>query len=540
MIYNLINGDVAVFGAELVGGAKAIKNLDIILQSVSRKLERPHSVQSVVFSLVAPKGILANSAEDSGAVTVNLMHCFCQSYDKVTEDSEMECIAINALFWHNVYVSYIHEALHLADPELSEEDVSAAAKSMVFEIVRDYALEPASCEFLRGQMAELVAGAKEGDFFDTQKKMFDGGVFYWFKGTAEILELKLTTFRSYMHWASGHVDDDIRWTALPKLMVTDITTTVTPKTEPAPIMAQMGARMAAQEFMIVDVVNPQPEVAPIFIPPNNTVVDDQSVYTDNYADFTDDGGDYFGDSEMMTGEGQFTGGGFEDDDYSEPIGGMMAFAQANMPAPMAQPATPSTAFPAFIQPQAVVTNMVTEQHSAVKVSLPKTGLTPEQTSEIARGVYSKCFSFVFGACGQLTNSDQAFSNPDGVSVEPIPLTDIEKQVVVAMNCFIDGRWVKIPTTNGLIGFVGKVKNLPTYKLFINVDGVEICRLVLPQNPAKKDGNGQYTKTAIMTRGGAKIVYILEGDDNAKAAGAKNYICKAVVAPGTQLTEWIAC
>lgn len=529
MMYNLTNGEVAVFGAEMVGGGRAIKNLDIVLQEMSRKLGRPHNVNSVVFSLTAPKGDLANCAMASRAICVNIMHTFCRSYDKITEETKMAGISINALFWHNVYVSYIHEALHLDDPNLPEEDISTAAKAMAFEIVRDYALEPGSCEFMRGQMAELAIGAKEGDFFDTQKKMFDEGLFYWFKPTAEILELKLKSFRSYMHWASAAADDDIRWISPPKMLAAQIHT-------PAEVVVQPAQVMTAGAST----------VSPTFIPPNSEVImDDQSVYKGVYNDHIDDGGDYFDDGEMMAGDSQFVGsdGDYEDDEYTAPIGAMMAFAQATMPAPTAQPAAPSTAFPAFTQtpaPVATVTNMVADQHSAVKVTLPKTGLTFDQTSVIARGVYSKCFNIIFGLCGQLSNSEKAFSNPNEVSTNIIPLTDVEKQVVVAMNCFMNGRWVKIPTTNGLIGFVGKIKELPTYKLFLNMDGAEACRLVLPQNPGKRDNNGQYSKTAIMAQGGAKILYIMEGDDNAKANGAKQYICKAVVAPGAQLTEWVAC
>jgi hypothetical protein len=45
----------------------------------------------------------------------------------------------------------------------------------------------------------------------------------------------------------------------------------------------------------------------------------------------------------------------------------------------------------------------------------------------------------------------------------------------------------------------------------------------------------------LARGGAKIMYVMEGSDDAKAAGAKQYICKAVVNPGEAFDgNWIAC
>ncbi len=518
MIYSLTNNETAVIGASLVGGTKAIRNMDTIFQEMARRTERSCPIKLVVFSLTAPKGELANCAPDSGAVVINLMHTFCKSYDKIIDETEMQGISINALFWHNMYVSIIHEALHLYDPELSEEDVSASAKVMAFEIARDYALEPGSCEFIREQMNELAQGAKEGDFFDTQKRMFDEGLWVWYKPTESTLELKLSTFRAYMHFASGAEDNDIRWTSLPKMAVVSIAPSLTAEAPPIQVPVQTVSAPV------------QTAVAPAMASATTSMNAPVQFADDGWDDGFDNEPGIYGEFATAT-----------DDDFDENYagsGGMVEFAKATMAPP--QPIAVATPQPAPIpMAQATFSTMTADQHTGVKVTLPKTGLSAQQTSDIARGVYTKCFHAIF-ACGQLTNSDKAFSNPELVAQNTIALTEQEKQVVVAMNFFHNGRWVKAPTTNGLIGYIGKFKALPTYKLFINNDGVEMCRLVLPQNPGKLDGNGQYTKTAIMARGGAKIVYVMEGDDNAKANGAKQYICKAVVAPGSQLTQWEAC
>jgi hypothetical protein len=550
MIYTLTPGEVAIVGAELVGGSVAAKNLSLCLNAVSEFIGKPHKVTLVVFrNDDRPAGQLANCALDSGAVTINLMKTFCESYDKTSQTAPE--ISLTALFWHNTYVSYIHEALHLEDPAATEEDISVMAKELTYEIARDFGLEPPkSCAFLSAQIEELTRGVDD-EYPCTQKAMFDNGWLYWSKTKPSLGELILKTFRSYMHLMSGAEEDDYRWIGQikrPTVVVKnehELTRHInkiddaydnedaTAEVVAAAIdranmfLAGSGAtkeematvtvedKLLLQQFLTNSPAATHAAAAPMAVSTGYNGgfdADDYEGEASMSEEFSDDGDEF----------GEFTE--FSDDDEA-PAMNMTAFAAMAMTGVVPQ-------MPRYNnQPTTLVTNIDPAQHSAVKVTLPKTGLSAEETSDIARGVYTKCFNHVFNVCTQNVHAVETL----------LPLTVLEKQVVVSMNYFDNGKWVKISTGNGLRGYISSKELLPSYKVYINVDGIEICRRVFPQNPNKRNDQGQYTKPAILARGGAKIMYVMEGSDDAKAAGAKQYICKAMINPGEAFDgNWIAC
>jgi hypothetical protein len=467
------------------------------------------------------------------------MKTFCESYDKTLIEATQ--ISVTALFWHNVYVSYVHEALHLEDPTATEEDISVMAKELTYEIARDFGLEPPkNCAFLSAQIEELTRGVDD-EYSVTQKAMFDKGWFYWSKTTPKLGELILKSFRSYMHLMSGADDDDYRWVGQIK--------------RPAVVVKGAGAVAEAFHNKSAEEVAVDIERANMFLAGSGatkeevaTVTAEDKLLLQQFLTNTPaaahaaaapmavstgynggfDADDYEGEASMSEefsddGDfGEFTE--FNDDDEA-PAMNMTAFAAMAMTGVVPQ-------MPRYNnQPTTLVTNIDQAQHSAVKVTLPKTGLSAEETSDIARGVYTKCFNHVFNICTQNVHAVETL----------LPLTVLEKQVVVSMNYFDNGRWGKVSTGNGLRGYMSSKELLPSYKVYINVDGIEICRRVFPQNPNKRNDQGQYTKPAILARGGAKIMYVMEGSDDAKAAGAKQYICKAVVNPGEAFDgNWIAC
>jgi hypothetical protein len=181
-----------------------------------------------------------------------------------------------------------------------------------------------------------------------------------------------------------------------------------------------------------------------------------------------------------------------------------------MPAPTPAPAYVATPAPA----------------AAAPAGLPQTGLDLHQTAEIVKGVYGKIYQHIFTQCGFLINSDVAFANPEAATTMPIALTDQEKQVVVRCDCQTEmGQWApNTPTTNGLRGSISKDAKLPMYTIFINEGGVEKCRRLVPQNPAKMVA-GQFTKPALAARGGSQILYVFEGDKAVADATGKSLILK---------------
>ncbi len=80
---------------------------------------------------------------------------------------------------------------------------------------------------------------------------------------------------------------------------------------------------------------------------------------------------------------------------------------------------------------------------------------------------------------------------------------------------------KMPTSGGFLHgkLTSKIK-LPVYKLYINMNGYELCRMLMPQNTAKDNGQGGLSKQALAARAGNHIMYIKEGNDNVIKAGGE--------------------
>jgi hypothetical protein len=155
-----------------------------------------------------------------------------------------------------------------------------------------------------------------------------------------------------------------------------------------------------------------------------------------------------------------------------------------------------------------------------------TGLTMGQIGEICQKLYMKMYNHIFMNCEPLTNSDQGFGRPEGVASVAIQLDSLEKTVVVKCDCLdVNGRWCGGKSTaDGILrGYVTKDAKLPVYKVVIYANGQQMIRMIIPQNPGKRNG-GQLSKPALQARGGARIMYVMEGDDNATG---KKYIVKVV-------------
>jgi hypothetical protein len=142
-------------------------------------------------------------------------------------------------------------------------------------------------------------------------------------------------------------------------------------------------------------------------------------------------------------------------------------------------------------------------------------MTPERTGQIIRTVYMKIYHHVFGQCQFSTNHgpDRPFLWPEGATHTAIRLTPEEQAVCYAMDCHdTAGRvCVNIPTTRGVVGRLNYKKNLPMYDLFFNFMGRRLARRVVPQNPAKRAGNGTYSALAVQAQQGHKIMHVFEND-----------------------------
>lgn len=487
--------DIAVFGVELVG-EQELNNIVKVLNFLG-----DHEVRMIVFRRDTPEKIMANCSFDSGAVTINVAHTLNKTFDRVyeiaTAAENAVDISIMMLFWHNMYVNYIHEALHLAEPKKKEKTITREANKLVYDIERDCGFTTnMNGSFFINRHIEGMLGM-ESEFYDRQKAMLKDGVILK-DANGPILNP-----RKYFQLFAGAEADDARWLTVPAIIP-----------------------MSMAEYVKEAVTT-----APLNIP--EPVVIAEPIIVNNAMTMSVGGG-------FTQSNNSFDNGGFDDvNDYCPEDDGFTSPEKEFVPTQTMSAYVAAQPAPVMVQHQsAIVTNIATNPQTIIK-QLPTTGLSNAQTAEIVLGICSKIFNHIFTTCQPILNSDTGWANVNA-AYTPIPLTDTEKMVLVGMNTFENGRWVKKDSATGVVGYVAKNTLIPMYKLYFNCNGVEMIRTVLPQNPSKRDPSGTLSKQAQMARAGIKILYINEGNDAIAMATGKKYRYKAVVEPGQQLTAWLKC
>jgi hypothetical protein len=153
---------------------------------------------------------------------------------------------------------------------------------------------------------------------------------------------------------------------------------------------------------------------------------------------------------------------------------------------------------------------------------------------VIQGIYAKIYDHIFGYCGAYAGG---FTHPSKVYELQIQLDEREAEAIVKMDCLdANGRWMaNFPTKYEhegqvkarILGATTKTTKMPYYKLYINANGRELCRFIIPQNPQKRSANGQFSKPALAAQSGSRILYIMEGNDQIVQAGGKKVLCKIV-------------
>lgn len=504
-------GAVAVFGHELVSK----KDLVILAQCLTLEelslKNGGHGVKSVVFrddnfpKSNDSKPILASCSFDVDGISINLLHTFTKCVE-VMLDNEPDS-SIHAIWHRNMILNYLHEIHHLnylnGDP-MSDEEVETAeelakewSKCNLIELAQNVDIEPshhAESSFFAGQLMELLAENTE-DWAVAQRDMLENHSMFHIDENKDHGSLTLN-FKGYMHLWSGDEVDDKKWNK----------ETILGAGEESPLAASVRAANTEADIP-VETVAPVQETPVVGGLPTSEY-DEMSV-----------------DPNTMVTEG-FGGNAGE---MAEPA----PVAQPSSAQPMFQPAQPAApaaptnnAFPIGGQPAptapAQPEHATATQTTPEVQTLPQTGLTNEQTAEIVMGVYAKCYNHIFTNCQRLLNSDVGFQNPDAVITTPVVLTDSEVAVVPKADAFnAAGTWQSGGDIVNceLRGFIMKNTKLPAYKLFINMNGHQLIRLLLPQNPATN------SRPALQARGGSCLMWVMEGDDAITQAGGKKFLFK---------------
>lgn len=483
------------FGPVVIFGHHLVSKKDLII--LERCLDFPdaeevrgnNSIKSIVFrddnKPKDTKGtpVLGNVSFDHNSISINLLKIVS---DAILEAQNKPEVAIIASYHRNLLLTILHEIHHLSsmdefptDPvaaEVEEEAAEVWAKEMLFHLAKTVDIEPAhhsESSFLAGQLMELLL-EKDDNWSIKQRSMLDNHMFYHLPDKTTRREVAIHSFKEYMKFQAPDFEDKA-WS----------NATINGTIEAAaPVIAQPPATPAM--------------VAAAFSGTRNPV--SMEVEEDNWISVPEAHLDHEDD-------------GFDLPDFDDE--GPQQMAPSTQGAPSMQgyaqnyqtPAQPRQQY----QPQAPSQQKIT---GPVKM-YAETGLTEEQTAEIAKAVFFKCYDHLFGPCGPRKDSDISFDFPKMVYQQGIQLTDLEKQVVVKMDCQdVQGRLCEgMSTSAGIIrGKLSEKKELPTYKLYINMNGYEICRFLLPQNCAKDNRAGGLSNQALAARSGTKIMYIKEGND----------------------------
>ncbi len=490
-------GPVVVFGHHLISK----KDLMILgyclnLPELTGENGCNHNIKSVVFrddnkpKDNAGNPVLGNVSFDHDSIAINLLKIVS---DAVLEAQNKPEVAIIASYHRNLFLTLLHEIHHRTtldefptNPEEEQVEEAAAeawAKASLFHLAKTVDVEPAhhsESSFLAGQLMELLM-EKTDDWSVKQRDMLDNHMFYHLPDKTTRREVAIHSFKEYMKFQAPDFEDKVWSNATITGSISVPATVIEQPTIPTPAPVLHGTMTAATITEIED--DGWVEIPEAFGNHGIVAYDDSPIHEEPI----------FGTAPSMQGYAQ---------NYRAPT-----------PAPTQQ----------YQQPQQQAQSQPQPQPKAPVKVYPETGFTEEQTAEIVKAVYFKCYNHFFGPCGPRVDSDKAFDFPEMVYQMGIPLTENEKRVVVKMDCQdVQGRFCdNMPTSSGFLHGkqTSKIK-LPVYKLYINMNGYELCRMLMPQNTAKDNGQGGLSKQALAARAGNHIMYIKEGNDNVIKAGGE--------------------
>jgi hypothetical protein len=518
---NTVHGAVAVYGHEMI----AKKDLVILASCLTMEEfgidEGDHGVRVVVFRddnrPIDENGpLMAACVPDAGAIVMNLIEIFTKATEEALDDPET---AIRACYHRNLILNYLHEIHHMemlhktgmpTDDERKDELEEMAeewALSKLFEMAKSIDIEPAhhaESSFLSSNLMTLLVENDDSWAID-QRYMLENNIMYHLAEKDTTPELTFMSFKGVCHLMSGDAPEDKAWT-------TDTIVGALPESELANIIKGVDTDAQVEVKLVPATATPNAATESPFVEDDavSTVVEDAEA-----VQIPDPGVETVLADPNTQDFGGFGGQEAFEDPAVVASPAMTALAAANPTLPTAPAATgptntmfPVAGAPAAVAPPVAPVAAVATQTTPVQATLPQTGLTPEQTRDIVFSAFNKIYSHIFTNCGRLLNSDMAFSNHDAVMTMPIQLDANEQAVITKMDCLDEnGRWCPaMATTNGLRGYLSKGK-LPFYKLYINNGGFESIRLLMPQNPAKRGGDGQYSKPALQARGGSCIMYV---------------------------------
>jgi hypothetical protein len=190
-------------------------------------------------------------------------------------------------------------------------------------------------------------------------------------------------------------------------------------------------------------------------------------------------------------------------------------------------------------------------HNEGVFNLKTRGVTPQQEDIIIREIITRMFLHIFNACNFRPGLDNPFEFPERVYTMPLNISDIPgvqdylvnmEIKLPNMNSQMVNIWNNTLGTSGLLyGIVfGKEGNtvtrtgvtiplapIPAYKFTVNIDGMEVKRMFLPQNVNKPNQTETaYSKNALLARGGERFGYYMVSTEKNELPKRNPFIANA--------------
>jgi hypothetical protein len=166
------------------------------------------------------------------------------------------------------------------------------------------------------------------------------------------------------------------------------------------------------------------------------------------------------------------------------------------------------------------------------VEVPDGKLAP-----LLQAIYMRLYTHMFAKCGWSQNPATGqfhFANLDA-AIQSVPIDDIftglapEAKGLVAEYITVSpqGQDGYLEPCQGYVrGLVYRNKQLPGYKIYLNIGGNRICRTLVPQNPQKQNAQNAYSRPAQEAQVGHARCYVLDGDLGFDAPWSEK--CKAEI------------
>jgi hypothetical protein len=447
---------------------------------------------------------------DTNSVAINLEHCWHRACVKAHE-GEVN-LSFMGILWVNLLSTLAHELDHLIiannDRELYEtqrlteeglaeleDSAQGAGEPMIIELAKLYDIEPPSAGdfgWFSAKFMKLFSddSTKDLEWVIKARKDLEDGIIY----AEPENDIELKTFREFVKVGfdnDGHSEGwDQPTSAVNLLALMDNDVVEEFKAEPV--------EEAVAETVVLETADAPAEAITM----------------------------------AANAAGMFVGAG----EQGEPeivIAASDEVIQALIDGPNPQPITPAVVdngateptdvpLPATVVAQAATTTAAAATAVAPTQETPTTytpnALAPEVQAAVMQSVWKLLYHHVFTKCGWQQNPSTGrfmFTNAaavlEGVNIQSV-LTQFSADNFIMEYDTLDaeGKYAAEMCQGMIRGRTTSKQGLPSYALYLNINGQRIKRSFIPQNPEKMTNNA-YTKSADEAAGGNMIVWVFKDE-----------------------------